>query len=272
MPRSALRRGLIVGIALAASGSAIAVSLLAGAARAPAATPAGSSGAPPIRIGAVFPLAGNAAGLAGQELAGVQIAANLVNADGGVGGRPIELVVRDLESRADAQDVMADLRADGVSVVVGAYSSDLSIAASAAADAAGLVYWEAGAVADRLTGRGLPLVFRVGASGTQLGTNSAQFAATELAPRLGLAAPDLRVAIVNAQDDYAQSVADAAERTADVAHGRVVARLSYDLGQPGLVAPDGRAQGRQPGRPHPGIAHPRRRRVPPGDAVGRGFA
>ena len=34
------------------------------------------------------------------------------------------------------------------------------------------------AVADELTGRGLPLVFRVGASGTTLGTNSASFAAT----------------------------------------------------------------------------------------------
>lgn len=232
MPRPAVRRGLVAVIALVASGSVIAVALLAGAARTPPAAPVGSSGGAPIRIGAVFPLAGNAAGPAGEELAGVRIAADLVNADGGVGGRPIELVVRDLESRADAPGVMAALRADGVSVVVGAYSSDLSIAASSAADAAGLVYWEAGAVADRLTGRGLPLVFRVGASGTELGTNSARFAATELAPRLGVAAPDLRIAIVNAQDDYARSVADAAERTAGDAHERVVARLSYDLGSP----------------------------------------
>ena len=187
---------------------------------------------PPIRIGAVFPLAGNAAGLAGQELAGVRIAADLVNADGGVAGRPIELDVRDLESAADAPGVMAALRADGVSVVVGAYSSDLSIAASAAADAAGLVYWEAGAVADRLTGRGLPLVFRVGASGTDLGSNSARFAATELAPRIGVATSALRVAIVHANDAYAASVADAADRTASAAHVPVVARLTYDLAIP----------------------------------------
>ncbi len=78
---------------------------------------------------------------------------------------------------------MTALRAAGAAVVVGAYSSALSIPASQAANDAGLVYWEAGAVADRLTGRGLPLVFRVGASGTNLGSNSAQFAATELAPR-----------------------------------------------------------------------------------------
>jgi hypothetical protein len=124
---------------------------------------------------------------------------------------------------------MASLKSDGVSVVLGAYSSDLSVPASAAADAAGLVYWEAGAVADRLTGRGLPLVFRVGASGTNLGSNSASFAATELAPRLGRPASQLRLAIVAARDDYATSVADAAARTAAAASVPIVARITYDL-------------------------------------------
>jgi ABC-type branched-subunit amino acid transport system substrate-binding protein len=187
----------------------------------------------PIRVGAVFPLSGNAAGLAGQEARGVRIAAQLVNADGGIDGRPIELDVRDLESADQARAVMASLRAAGVSVVLGAYASDLSIAASAAADAAGLVYWEAGAVADRLTGRGLPLVFRVGASGTTLGSDSATFAATELAPRLGRSAATLRLAIVAAQDAYASSVADAAARTASAAGMPIVASLTYDL-----MAPD----------------------------------
>jgi branched-chain amino acid transport system substrate-binding protein len=188
-----------------------------------------ATAAPPILIGAVFPLSGNAASLAGQELRGVRIAADLVNAAGGVAGRRIELDVRDLESADQAPVVMAALKSDGASIVVGAYSSDLSIAASTAADAAGLLYWEAGAVADRLTGRGLPMVFRVGASGTNLGSNSASFAAAELAPRLGRSASQLRVAIVSARDDYASSVADAAARTSVAAGMPVVARITYDL-------------------------------------------
>jgi branched-chain amino acid transport system substrate-binding protein len=188
-----------------------------------------ASAAPPIRVGAVFPISGSAASLAGEELRGVQIAADLVNAAGGIGGRRVVLDVRDLESADGAPAVMASLKSDGVSVVVGTYSSDLSVAASAAADAAGLVYWEAGAVADRLTGRGLPLVFRVGASGTNLGSNSASFAATELAPRLGRPASQLRLAIVAARDDYATSVADAAARTAGAASVPIVARINYDL-------------------------------------------
>ena len=128
--------------------------------------------------------------------------------------------------------VMAGLKAEGAAVVVGAYSSDLSIAASQAASDAGLVYWEAGAVADRLTGRGLPLVFRVGASGTNLGSNSAAFAATELAPRLEKTPSQLRIAIVSANDDYASSVADAAASTAQSAGTPIVARATYDLTVP----------------------------------------
>ncbi len=188
---------------------------------------AGAPG-PRILIGAVFPLSSNASGLAGEELRGVQLAADLVNADGGVRGRRIELDVRDLTSADQAPATMASLKADGVSVVIGAYSSDLSIAASAAADSAGLVYWEAGAVADRLTGRGLPMVFRVGASGTNLGTNSASFAVEQLAPRLGRTPQSLRVAIVAVEDDYASSVADAAARTVGSAGAPIVARLSYN--------------------------------------------
>jgi branched-chain amino acid transport system substrate-binding protein len=127
---------------------------------------------------------------------------------------------------------MASLRADGVAVVVGAYSSELSIPAAAAADQAGLVYWEAGAVADQLTGQGLPLVFRVGASSTNLGDNSADFATTQLAPRLGTDPAGLRLAIVAANDAYPQSVAAAAAATAQASGAQIVDQQTYNLTYP----------------------------------------
>lgn len=194
--------------------------------------PLGRGPLEPIRIGAVFPLEGNGASLAGEQLRGLRIAADLVNAAGGVGGHLLVLEVRDLERRSDAPAVMASLKAAGVAVVVGAYSSDLSIAASAAADAAGMVYWEGGAVADQVTGRGLPLVFRVGASGANLGAASATFAARELAPRLGTNVAALRVAVVNADDAYARSVSDAVVATAATAGMPIVLRITYNLSVP----------------------------------------
>jgi branched-chain amino acid transport system substrate-binding protein len=210
---------------------ALGIALVAGGYLLSRSTPNGAPSAP-IRIGAVFPITSNAKALAVPELTGVQIAVDEVNADGGIDGRQVLLDVRDLESRADADSIMAGFAHDGIRLVIGAYSSDLSIAASAAADKAGLLYWESGAVADQLTGRGLPMVFRVGASGTNLGSNSAAFVATELAGRLGKAVGKIRVAIVNANDAYATAVADAAASTAATDGLDVVTRSTYNLSLP----------------------------------------
>src|SRR5438876_11209643 len=68
--------------------------------------PTGSVATSPIRIGAVFPLTGDAAPLAKEELLGVQLGADFVNADGGVVGRRIVLEVRDLESADQAPQIM----------------------------------------------------------------------------------------------------------------------------------------------------------------------
>ena len=192
-----------------------------------------------MRIGAVFPLSGVTEDLAGQEATGVEIAADLVNADGGVDGRPIRLDVRDLHDTADAASVIDALRAAGDVVVVGGYSSDLSIPASTAAAADGLVYWESGAVADQLTGRGMPLVFRVGANGARLGGNSGRFAIELLAPRLGKTPGAMKVAIVAADDDYARSVADAAASATSSA-GASVGRIVYELARPDWAGVMGR--------------------------------
>lgn len=227
-----VRHCLVVAVAFVLAGCAGSVSTTSPSSVTGATAGSTAATGAPIRIGAVFPISGDAASLALQELRGVQVAADFVNADGGIRGRRIVLDIRDLESGDAAPAAMASLRADGVSVVVGAYSSDLSIPAAAAADQAGLVYWEAGAVADQLTGRGLPLVFRVGASGTNLGDNSATFAATQLAPRLGTTPAGLRVAIVAANDPYPQSVAAAATATARANGTNIVDQQTYNLSFP----------------------------------------
>ena len=180
--------------------------------------------APPqqVRIGAMFPLGGSAAALAGDEYRGAQIAAQLVNAAGGVGGKQVALDVRDVETAAQVRSAAAGLAADGVPAVIGAYSSELSIPAAAAVAHRGLVYWETGAVADQLTGKGLPMVFRVGANGSDLGGNSAQFVVEQIGPRLHAAPAGLHVFLVTADDAYAHSVADAA-RAGLVNRGALIA-------------------------------------------------
>jgi branched-chain amino acid transport system substrate-binding protein len=177
-----------------------------------------AAGPVPLRVGAIFPLSGSTAPGSTDEYLGATLAAQMVNAKGGIAGRAISLDVRDVEDQSQIPAAVAALHGDGVSVVLGAYSSQLSIPAAAAVSAAGMVYWETGAVADRVTGQGSPLVFRVGVNGAELGANSGKFMLEELVPRLGIPVGRIRVSFVTAGDEYGHSVADAT-RTALEAGG-----------------------------------------------------
>jgi branched-chain amino acid transport system substrate-binding protein len=193
--------------------------------------PAGSTTST-IKVGAVFPLTGVQAPLARHEYQGVEVARDLVNADGGVDGRPISLITRDLTAPEDAQARVDELKRAGASAVIGAYSSSLSLTASAAAQARGLLYWEAGAVADQLTGEGRPLVFRVGATGKNLGSLSSHFAAMVLGPRLGRSPSQLRLALVHDDDLYPMDVAAAVRSQARAEGMTVVADVTYHTRAP----------------------------------------
>jgi branched-chain amino acid transport system substrate-binding protein len=197
-----------------------------------AAVAAPTSASRVLRVGALFPLNGPQSTLARQEYQGVEIARDMVNMDGGVHGVPVQLDSRELDDPSTAPAAVRSLRSDGVSVVIGTYSSALSVPASAAAASAGLTYWEAGAVADRVTGRALANVFRVGASGANLGANSATFTATVLAPRLGLTPTRTRVSVVLEDDDYGHSVADNAVLSARAEGLNVVSYTTYDASTP----------------------------------------
>jgi branched-chain amino acid transport system substrate-binding protein len=192
----------------------------------------GTSAHSSIKVGALFPLTGSQAPLAKQEYAGVQIARDFANHDGGVDGVPITLVSQDLTAESDAAARVRQLKAEGVSSILGAYSSSLSMPVSAAAQSNGLLYWEAGAVADQLTGRGYPLVFRVGATGSNLGTMSSHFAAQVIAPRLDVAPSALRMVIVHNVDGYPASVASAARLQAQREGIKVVGDVVYDARVP----------------------------------------
>ena len=163
-----------------------------------------------LLLGLILPLTGPSAGLAHEELNGIQIAMEEVNRAGGAAGKQIRLLTRDVDSREATAGAVNELKQEGATIVMGSYDSSLSIPAAHAASAAGMVYWETGSVADQLTGEGLPHVFRVGPAGSNLGSGSALFAATQLATRLGKAPSQLRLSVVQVDDAYGHSVAAAA--------------------------------------------------------------
>ncbi|HEY8672779.1 MAG TPA: ABC transporter substrate-binding protein [Candidatus Dormibacteraeota bacterium] len=187
-----------------------------------------AAGHVPLRVGAIFPLAGSDTPDSSDEYLGVTLAAQMVNQGGGVNGRTISLDSRDVESQSQIPAAVSSLAADGVPVVIGAYSSQLSIPAAAAVSAAGMVYWETGAVADRVTGQGSPLVFRVGVDGAELGSNSGKFMVQQLVPRMGIPAAKVRVSFVTADDEYGHSVADATRVAVDAGGLRVMGESVYN--------------------------------------------
>ncbi|MEV5971722.1 ABC transporter substrate-binding protein [Streptomyces sp. NPDC051921] len=107
----------------------------------------------PVRIGALVPLTPPGWVEAGRHLlAGLELAVREVNETGGIGGRPLELVVRD--TAADPQRAAAavdELAGLGVAAMVGEYHSVVARAAATRADALGLPFLCSSAVLDALT-------------------------------------------------------------------------------------------------------------------------
>jgi ABC-type branched-subunit amino acid transport system substrate-binding protein len=106
-----------------------------------------------IQIGALVPLTRPGWVDAGRHLlAGLELAVREVNDAGGIGGRPLELVVRD--TAADPQKAAAavdELARLGVAALAGEYHSVVARAAAGKADALGLPFLCSSAVLDALT-------------------------------------------------------------------------------------------------------------------------
>ena len=169
---------------------------------------AGCSGSnEPIRVGAVYPLTGSEDEGGVDELRGVELAAQLVNQDGGVGGRPIEVVPIDVPAADAAPGAIQSLKDRGIDLVLGSYGSTISAPAAEAAASRKMLFWETGAVGD-MSGVGAGrLVFRVSPTGAVLGRSAISFVADELAPMLHRDAAALRFAVANVNDAYGRSVA-----------------------------------------------------------------
>ena len=194
---------------------------------------------PPLVLGAVYPLSGPQGAGGKEELAGVQTAVALLNAAGGIGGRRVTLVVKDAPDAAAGVAAVDDLaQHEHVPAILGSYSSVIAVAASAEANRLRTIWWETGAVADDVTTRHLPYVFRTVATGSTLGRMSARFTQEVLLPAWHATPAGTRVVVVYERDVYGQSVAAGAVDEAKARGLDVVDQIPYDAGNvdPGAIA------------------------------------
>lgn len=150
----------------------------------------------PIKVGVIFPLSGGA-GPQGQHVTqAIKAMTEIINADGGVLGRPIELIIRDDESTpAVGVSRATELVTAGVSVVIEGWNSPVTLALQPVLSRAGILDITAVSKADPiLSGEGNPLAVRINSSNAQDGAVIANYIAN--------VAKAKRVAFLTENDAY----------------------------------------------------------------------
>ena len=128
-----------------------------------------------VKIGLDNPLTGTYAALGKNELVGCQMALEAINAQGGILGRPVELVVEDSTS-GDAGSAVQKARklieGDKVNFILGNVNSALALAMAQVSNEKGILHIVPGGHTDAITGSSCHWnVFRV-CNTTQMEANA----------------------------------------------------------------------------------------------------
>lgn len=124
-----------------------------------------------VKLGVLVPLTGATAADGDRLLRAHKLAAKQINEQGGIrslGGAKVELVVADTQSKPEVSRSEADrlVSRGGVSVLMGAWSSAVTIPALQVAERNQTPFIVTSAVTDSITEKGLKYVFRVSPKGS----------------------------------------------------------------------------------------------------------
>lgn len=177
-----------------------------------------------IPVGVYGALTGDQAAFGTSTVAGVRIAAEEVNAAGGILGRKIRLVVEDDQGRAEeaASVVTKLITGDGVIGLIGENSSNQSLAAAPIAQANGVPMISPSSTNPAVTEKG-DYIFRVCFTDPYQGKALATFVRTNLNL-------DTAAILVDRKNDYSVGLAEVFRREFEAAGGRIVGEQSYSGG------------------------------------------
>lgn len=174
------------------------------------AEPAGSgeqSEDEPLAVGVTQPLSGALATLGNQALDGIELAIDLVNEEGGVNGRPVELVVADASSVEEARSQAERLvREDGVPIVLGTYGSSLAISAATATTRFGAFYFEVSSASADITRESLPYSVKTPWTVGDLIDAMVDELTGFFPDELDVEAPEMRVGMIYEDTEYGTAV------------------------------------------------------------------
>ena len=181
----------------------------------------GASAQQTVKIGAIFPLSGNAASAGVHAKAAIEVAIDIINNDHpelgnfplakgvglpGLGGAKVEVVFADNQgSPATGQNqALRLITEEKVVALTGAYQSGITLTASAIAEKYGIPFVNGESVASNLTERGFKWFFRT----TPVATDFANVYHEFLADMKAAGAKTDSVAMVHDNTEYGSSVAN----------------------------------------------------------------
>jgi branched-chain amino acid transport system substrate-binding protein len=197
--------------------------------------------AEPVRIGVIFDHSGPfAAGGSVASSVGTQIAIDLCNEKGGIGGKyKVAPVNADSQSKADVaiNEVERLINQEKVEIIDGVYASAHAVPLAAKVEAQKKILWITTAVSTAVfKDKNLKYVFRGQIHSDQYGQAFAGFLVEHAKAKLGIDPKTVKVALIHEDGPYGVGVAAADEQYAKEAGLQVVLREGYSASAPDLSA------------------------------------
>jgi len=201
--------------------TALAMGLAALLLAACAQSPAGDA-AEPIKIGAFVPLTGDFANVGQNVKAAMVVAEKEINDQGGINGRPLELVFEDDKCNGKDGNVAANklYRVDNVPIAIGPSCSGAALAAGEIAESEGRVLFSNCASNPAITNAG-DYIFRDYPSDAYAGKYAAEWL---------YAQGYTRIATFKCLSDYCVGITDVFEKTFETLGGEIVAQETHEQG------------------------------------------
>lgn len=166
----------------------------------------GAGAAEPIKIGASLPLTGNFSVSGEKHKQGYELCVDLVNAKGGIDGRPLEIIIND--NRSDTETAISQyerlINVDKADVVFGTFSSKLTFPISSVMEKYGMVHPVPAGGALRIWSQGLKHAFYFQQNAAELVGHSLTEMISQLVPANEL---PKTAALVHADDFFANGIA-----------------------------------------------------------------
>ena len=182
-----------------------------------------------VKIGTIFPLTGPLALLGNESFEASDLAREMVNEKfGGVWGKKVVFVKTDApDPTSGTNEANRLITQDNLKVLIGTYSSGISLAASAVAERNKVIFLEVIASSDEINQRGHKYTFRTNESASDLGGSAVVFASEVVGRELKIEPKKLRVVIVHEDSAYGTSVGKGVRKTADRLGLNVLADDNY---------------------------------------------